>query len=83
VTRAAPPPAARPVGGRAGVGRAVRLEVQSSMPHDLRAFLLRQLELDRNALFALETPLDIGALAGIGQLGARRSSRSHPLPAGG
>jgi len=58
-------PAAAAGGGRAGVARAVRLEVQASMPAHLRTFLKRRLGLDRTAVHALETPLDVGALADV------------------
>jgi polyphosphate kinase len=69
VTRSIHPAASA---GRRGVARAVRLEVQASMPGHLRTFLKRRLGLDRTAVHALETPLDVGALADAVYPPARR-----------
>jgi polyphosphate kinase len=48
--------------GRRLAPRAVRLEVDESMPVDIRSFLLDELELQRADKYILPGPLDLGAL---------------------
>ncbi|MDQ2817849.1 MAG: polyphosphate kinase 1 [Candidatus Eremiobacteraeota bacterium] len=42
--------------------RAVRLEVHSSMPEDVRSLLLRELEVERSDVYAVDGLLDLGGL---------------------
>jgi polyphosphate kinase len=48
--------------GRRLAPRAVRLEVEESMPMEIRNFLLQELELSRADKYVLPGPLDLGAL---------------------
>jgi polyphosphate kinase len=43
-------------------GRGIRLEVDEAMPEELRTLLLRELELEEPALYAVEGPLDLTGL---------------------
>ena len=49
-------------------GRAVRLEVDPSMPDDVRDMLVRELELDPLDVFCQEGPLDLGGLFAVCEL---------------
>ncbi len=48
--------------GRQRAPEAVRLEVSTSIPADLRSMLLRELHLKRSDLYVIDGPLDLGSL---------------------
>lgn len=58
-------------------GRALRLEVDEGMPADLRRFLADELGLSDEEVFAVPTPLDLGALDALYDLD--RPDLRHPV----
>jgi polyphosphate kinase len=58
--------------GRQRSPEAVRLEVEASMPQDLRSLLLRELHLKRSDLYAIDGLLDLSALWTLTELNRPR-----------